>query len=218
MSNHPLSVALIWHMHQPFYRDLRTGEIPLPWVRLHGAKDYLHMAEVLARYPAMHLTINIVPSLAEQEQAWAEGRETDDLVRLAEQTSWSLADKRAILGLCFSVNWNNIIRRYPRYAELLERRPQALADPNAFSDADYHDLLAWFNLAWIDPSWLARDAPLAALIAKARGFTADRPAHHPRQTAGDRRGDRAALPAVGSRRPARDLRLAILPRHPAAAG
>ncbi len=172
MSNHPLHVALIWHMHQPFYRDLRTGEIPMPWVRLHGAKDYLHMAEVLARHPAMHLTINIVPSLAEQEQAWAEGREADDLVRLAEQTSWSLADKRAILGLCFSVNWNNIIRRYPRYAELLERRPQALADPNAFSDADYHDLLAWFNLAWIDPSWLARDASLAALIAKARGFTA----------------------------------------------
>ncbi len=172
MSEHPLSVALVWHMHQPFYRDLRTGEIPMPWVRLHGAKDYLHMAEVLARHPAMHLTINMVPSLTDQGQAWAEGREEDDLARLAEQTSWSPADKRTILGLCFSVNWNNIIRRYPRYAELLERRPQALADPDAFSDADYRDLVAWFNLAWIDPSWLARDTSLAALIAKARGFTA----------------------------------------------
>ena len=132
----------------------------MPWVRLHGAKDYLHMAEVLARHPAMHLTINMVPSLTDQELAWAEGREADDLVRLAEQTSWSLADKRTILGLCFSVNWNNIIRRYPRYAELLERRPQALANPDAFSDADYRDLLAWFNLAWIDPNWLARDPSL----------------------------------------------------------
>ncbi len=72
--------------------------------------------------------------------------------------SWSPADKRAILGLCFSISWDKIIRRYPRYAELLERRPQALANPNAFSDADYRDLLAWFNLAWIDPNWLARDA------------------------------------------------------------
>ncbi len=172
MSNHPLSIALIWHMHQPFYRDLRTGEIPMPWVRLHGSKDYLHMAEVLARHPAMHLTINMVPSLTDQGLAWAEGREADDLARLAEQTTWSLDDKRAILGLCFSVNWNNIIRARQRYAELLDRRPQALADPNAFSDADYRDLLAWFNLAWIDPNWLARDASLAALVVKARGFTA----------------------------------------------
>lgn len=168
---HPLSVAIVWHMHQPFYRDLRTGQIPLPWVRLHAAKDYLHMAEVLARHPAMHATINMVPSLTEQMLAWAEGREADDLALLAEQETWSPADKRAILGLCFSVSWDNIIRRYPRYAGLLDRRPQALADPEAFSEADYRDLLAWFNLAWIDPNWLARHPELAALVTKGRDFT-----------------------------------------------
>lgn len=171
MPEFPLSVALVWHMHQPFYRDLRTGQIPMPWVRLHAAKDYLHMADVLARHPAMHVTINMVPSLTEQMLAWTEGREADDLVLLAEQETWSPGDKRAILGLCFSVSWDNIIRRYPRYAQLLERRPQALADPNAFSDADYRDLVAWFNLAWIDPNWLKRDPTLVALVAKGRGFT-----------------------------------------------
>ncbi len=171
MPNHPLSVAIVWHMHQPFYRDLRTGQIPLPWVRLHAAKDYLHMAEALARHPAMHVTINMVPSLTEQILAWAEGREADDLALLAEQETWSPADKRAILGLCFSISWDKIIRRYGRYAQLLERRPQALADPDAFSDADYRDLLAWFNLAWIDPNRLQRDLTLAALVAKGRDFT-----------------------------------------------
>src|SRR5205809_539717 len=29
-------VALLWHMHQPFYLDLVTGEHILPWARLHA--------------------------------------------------------------------------------------------------------------------------------------------------------------------------------------
>lgn len=179
MPDYPLSVAIVWHMHQPFYRDLRTGEIPLPWVRLHAAKDYLHMAEALARHPEMHLTINMVPSLTDQMLAWAKGQEADDLVLLAEQTQWSLADKQAILNLCFSVNWDRIIRRYPRYAELLDRRPQALADPAAFTDADYRDLLVWFNLAWFDPTWLAKNEHLTALVVRGRDFTlADQRAIH----------------------------------------
>ena len=145
--------------------------MPLPWVRLHAAKDYLHMGEVLARHPGVHLTINMVPSLVEQMLDWAEGRAVDDLARIAEQETWSDADRRFILNLCFSVNWDKIIRSRPRYAELLDRRPAALADPAAFTDADYRDLVTWFNLAWIDPGWLERDPVLAGLVAKGRGFT-----------------------------------------------
>ena len=129
MPDHPLYVAFVWHMHQPFYRDMLTGEIVLPWVRLHAARDYLHMVEVLARHPDVHVTINMVPSLIEQMVAWAEGREVDVLVTLAEQADWTPAEKRTILDLCFSINWDKVIRRHPRYSELLDRRPQALAEP-----------------------------------------------------------------------------------------
>ena len=45
----PLYVAFVWHMHQPLYRDALTGRCSLPWVRLHAIKDYLHMADLLAR-------------------------------------------------------------------------------------------------------------------------------------------------------------------------
>jgi alpha-amylase/alpha-mannosidase (GH57 family) len=172
MSEHPLYVALIWHMHQPLYRNLRRpGEITLPWVRLHTAKDYLHMAEVLARYPAVHMTINMVPVLIEQIVAWAEGHASDRLAKIAEQDDLSEDDKHLILNLAFSINWDRVIRRYPRYAELLERRPQALADPNTFSTFDYRDLLAWFNLVWIAPDRLEHDPALAELVAKGRSFT-----------------------------------------------
>jgi alpha-amylase/alpha-mannosidase (GH57 family) len=171
MPEQPLYVALVWHMHQPYYRDMLTGQISMPWVRLHAAKDYLHMGQVLAAHPAMHLTINMVPSLTEQMLDWAAGTQTDVLAQLAEQDDWTLDEKRRILNLAFSVNWDNIVRRYARYAELLDRRPAALADPTTFSNADYRDLLAWFNLAWIDPNWLESDDVLRALVAKGRGFT-----------------------------------------------
>ena len=42
-------VAILWHMHQPYYEDLATGEHVLPWVRMHGLKDYYGMAALHAR-------------------------------------------------------------------------------------------------------------------------------------------------------------------------
>ena len=44
-------------MHQPYYKDSRTGDYILPWVRLHAVKDYLHMAEVLAQHPGVHVVL-----------------------------------------------------------------------------------------------------------------------------------------------------------------
>ena len=61
-------------MHQPFYKDALTGRYTLPWVRLHAAKDYLHMAEVLGQYPRVRATFNFVPSLVEQIEDYASGR------------------------------------------------------------------------------------------------------------------------------------------------
>ena len=43
----PLYVALIWHNHQPFYKNTATGLYMMPWVRMHAAKDYYDMAAIL---------------------------------------------------------------------------------------------------------------------------------------------------------------------------
>jgi alpha-amylase/alpha-mannosidase (GH57 family) len=43
---HPLHVAFIWHQHQPLYK-YRDGKYRLPWVRLHGTKDYLDLILLL---------------------------------------------------------------------------------------------------------------------------------------------------------------------------
>jgi alpha-amylase/alpha-mannosidase (GH57 family) len=35
-----IHLAVLWHMHQPQYRDPETGMYVLPWTRLHATKDY----------------------------------------------------------------------------------------------------------------------------------------------------------------------------------
>jgi len=70
-------LALLWHMHQPFYEDLATGEHILPWVRLHALKDYWGMVALLDEFPDVRVTFNLVPSLLVQIQAFAEDRASD---------------------------------------------------------------------------------------------------------------------------------------------
>ncbi|NOZ73742.1 MAG: glycoside hydrolase [Chloroflexi bacterium] len=167
----PLHVAIIWHMHQPYYRQPGTSLALLPWVRLHATKDYLHMAEVAAVYPDVHVTFTIVPSLAEQLADYARGELQDRLMVLAKQPYFSPDDKRYLLNICFSIDWQNVIRRYPPYAFLLDRRHLALLNPDYFSDQTYRDLIVWFSLAWTDPNLLEKDENLRELVRKGRNFS-----------------------------------------------
>src|SRR6266508_2763703 len=70
-------VALLWHMHQPYYEDLATREHILPWVRLHALKDYYGMVALMREFPRVKATFNLVPSLLVQLEAFASGRARD---------------------------------------------------------------------------------------------------------------------------------------------
>ncbi len=166
-----MNVAIIWHMHQPLYRQPGGDVAILPWVRLHAVKDYLHMAQVLARHPDVHVAFTLTPSLAEQLEDYARGALRDRLMILAGQEFFSPDDKHYMLNMCFSINWDNIIRRYPPYEAILNRRHLALMNVDYFSTQTYRDLLVWFNLAWTDPNLLESDAFLAGLVQKGKNFT-----------------------------------------------
>ena len=79
-----VSLALMWHQHQPYYPDDVAGENPMPWVRLHGTKDYLGMALHLEEVPEFRCTINLVPSLLVQLEAYVDGATDTHLRRLAD--------------------------------------------------------------------------------------------------------------------------------------
>lgn len=175
----PLDVAFVWHMHQPDYRDPATGEARLPWARLHGLKDYYDMAAVLERYPAVHQTFNLVPSLVAQLEAGARGEFPDPQLRLFERPAAALSPEARVelLRTFFQANPETMIAPLPRYGELLERRGRGGSDQElgraaaSFTDQDVRDLQILFHLAWIDPTIRDGDEPLRALVAKGRGYT-----------------------------------------------
>ncbi len=171
-------VAILWHMHQPFYQDLVTGEHILPWARLHGLKDYYGMVALLREFPTIRLTFNLVPSLVVQLEAFAEDRARDRSLELSLKPAADLSDddKRFVLTNFFHAQRARMIETAPRYAELLRRRDQANLNGGAlrtFTNADFRDLQVWQKLVWVDPFFVESDARIAALIAKGRGFSED---------------------------------------------
>ena len=181
MTDSPLYIAFLWHMHQPYYRDPFTGIYRLPWVRLHGTKDYLDMAAVLGDYPEIKQTFNLVPSLIEQILDYTDNKATDVFLdatrkRVSELTD---ADKIFILGNFFLANWDTMIKPFPRYFELLVKRGLRVSRSDLdrtikyFSKNDFLDLQVLFNLSWIDPMFKNRDAFLSHLVTKGKDYTGD---------------------------------------------
>src|ERR1043166_3817416 len=119
-----VALALLWHQHQPYYPDDVAGENPMPWVRLHGVKDYYGMALHLLEFPEMRCTINLVPSLLVQIQAYTDKNASDRPLDATNLVAAELAEEDALylLDNFFMANADQVIRPWPRYYELYLRR------------------------------------------------------------------------------------------------
>jgi len=145
-----LYLALLWHQHQPVYKDttLRSprGSYVQPWVRMHALRDYYGMPAIVAQHPGVHLTFNLTPSLLWQ---------LDDYVsRGATDRTWELSlkhpsrldprERDLLLATFFDADHRQQIKIHPRYDELLARKKSGLS----LDDREARDLQMWFNLAW----------------------------------------------------------------------
>ena len=170
---HPLYVAFIWHQHQPLYKSRMGNKYRLPWVRLHGTKDYLDLVLMLSRYPKLHQTVNLVPSLILQLEDYVAGTAFDPYLTamLTPTDQLTLEQKHFIVEHFFDANHHTLIDPHPRYAELYNQR-QELGQGwclENWGEQDYSDLLAWHNLAWIDPIFWS-DPDVAHWLARGRDF------------------------------------------------
>jgi alpha-amylase/alpha-mannosidase (GH57 family) len=172
-----IALTILWHQHQPYYPDGVSGENPMPWVRLHGVKDYYGMALHLLEFPQMHCTINLVPSLLLQIRAYTEQGASDRFLDVSRIPADGLSedDSLFLLDHFFMANPDYMIRPFPRYAELYQRR--ALGRNSArdalrrFQPRDLRDLQVWFNLTWVHPLAIEQDDCLRTLRDKGRNFT-----------------------------------------------
>ena len=173
-----LRVVVLWHQHQPFYKDLVTSEYHLPWVRLHALKDYYGMVKLLEEFPKVHQTFNLVPSLITQIQDYAAGTARDPFLMVAARPANELTpeERQFALRYLFQANPERLIGRYPRYAELWGRFQGSGSSPERamkfFTDQDFTDLQVFSQIAWFDEFFL-QEPEIAALIRKGRGFSLD---------------------------------------------
>ena len=172
-----VAVALIWHQHQPYYPDDVGKENPMPWVRLHGTKDYWGMAMLLKETPEMHATINLVPSLLVQLLGYTEGGHVDEHLRVSHLPADGLSenDLLFLMDNFFMVHPDHNIRPYARYHELYKKRGLGVDSAEhahkRFNKKDIIDLQCWSNLAWIHPIAFELDADLAEFRKKGRHWT-----------------------------------------------
>jgi alpha-amylase/alpha-mannosidase (GH57 family) len=182
-----LPVVLLWHMHQPPYRDALSGQYILPWTYLHAIKDYTDMAAHLEGQPGAKAVVNFTPVLIEQiedlaacvDAHLAHGKVLPDglLASLgAHALPTSATERLLLLQACLRADRENLIKRHAAYADLVElAKSMATLDTIVYaSDQFLHDLSVWYHIAWMGES-VRRDARMVQLVAKGTAFdTADR--------------------------------------------
>src|SRR5437867_5284106 len=168
-------LVVLWHMHQPQYRDPESGRYVLPWTRLHALKDYWGMVDVLREFPNFHATFNVVPSLGMQLEEYASCSFKEPWFSLAFKNTDELTreDKAEIIARAFQVNHERLMSRWPRFVELFEwSRPaggaQALV---SFTPRDWRDLQLLSQLAWMEESWFEKDDLVSRLATKGKDYT-----------------------------------------------
>lgn len=177
-----LDLLLMWHMHQPDYRDHATGEFMMPWVYLHAIKDYSDMAWHLERNPGLRAVVNFVPVLLDQIEDYcvqlASGHLRDPLLRLLahrEDTPLSDRDREHGFGQCFRANHHRLIAPFAPFQELYDlfrsMEPRGAEGLRYLSDAYLYDLVTWYHLSWTGETVRRESEVVTRLMEKGRGFT-----------------------------------------------
>jgi alpha-amylase/alpha-mannosidase (GH57 family) len=168
-------LMMLWHMHQPQYRDPATGRYVLPWTRLHALKDYWGMVRVLEEFPRLHATFNVVPSLGAQLEEYASGKFDEPCFTIAFRPAANLTfeDKSEILLRAFQLNYDHLLARWPRFIELHQWVSSQGSERvvQSFGERDWRDLQVLSQLAWMDEEYLASDPVVSRLARKGIDFT-----------------------------------------------
>lgn len=184
-----MKVVLCWHMHQPEYRDLNSGEYQLPWTYLHAIKDYVDMAAHLEAQPRAQAVVNFAPVLLDQIEDYCQQIEAyfasatalrDPILaalvceRFASDDDYKLALWKQLLR----ANRKRVIARFPAYERLAAMADWLLENPTAAaycSDQFSIDLCVWYHLGWLAETARRTDPRIKKLEEKAARYTmADR--------------------------------------------
>ena len=168
-----LSLAIYWHMHQPVYEI--EGTYLMPWSRLPAVKDYLDMALFLEKFPKLKLNFNVVPALMDTVIDYCNGKHdihseltVSDVERMTDE------EKSFVFNNFFSPKFETMLYKSENYKALYQKRySKDHCDLSDFDNHELSDLMALFNLVWIDPVHFQRYPRLQELWEKQYNYTQD---------------------------------------------
>ncbi|MEN0060975.1 MAG: glycoside hydrolase family 57 protein [Myxococcota bacterium] len=159
-------VALLWHFHQPDYRDPQTGIPVMPWTRLHALRGYRDLLVEAVEYD-VSMTINVVPSLLDQLLHYANGG-SDTHLDLTRRDAASLSPEEAEQVVQALPTGNlAMTEAWPDYARLRRR----LRRGAPYSVQDLLDVQVWGTLAWFGATARRDFLVLRELSDKGQGFS-----------------------------------------------
>lgn len=180
-----LNIVFCWHMHQPEYRDMYSGEFKLPWTYLHVIKDYVDMVAHLEAQPEAKAVVNFAPILLEQIEDYSNqlnGYLHDRitikdplLAALVEPSIPADAEKRLkLLKDCQKANRDRQINRYPAFKKLIDMVDWINGHQDAINYVNgqfISDILVWYHLIWMGETVKLSDTRVSRLIEKGRNYT-----------------------------------------------
>ncbi len=166
-ATNPLNFAILWHMHQPLYKNVLTGLYEMPWVRDHTDTEYLDHPEILMQYPTVNVTFNLVPSLIYQIDDYANHDAIDNHIQLARtDLATATPDQRRTISQEFirlapwyytnaTTNpWYDTYAAFPRLHDLVAK---VGTNPLGLNDTELQDLETIYFLRQISIPYVEGD-------------------------------------------------------------
>ncbi len=179
-----LNVAIVFHQHQPYYKNKLTNTYEMPWVRVHAMTEYVDSPGILADYPDTKITYNLVPSFIEQLVDYHKERTLDIHTDWA-QRPWPVDENGTLTGypemtelelhtLQFQMFWNSgwvynvtsdddvlgwLTPASETYSNLYGRtrhnlKPATIMDDELLPPQDLLDLVVLYHLFQFSPYYI----------------------------------------------------------------
>ncbi len=169
-----IRVALLWHMHQPCYRNSYDGTTVMPLAFIHATKDYYDMLHLARSGASIRTTFNLVPSLLDQMESYSRP-ESDVFLQVLLKPAGDLDedDLSYLYDFLFIGSVAHQIHPLSRYYQLYDRWERTFAPAKVmdlFTAEEILDLQVLFLLAWTGTVIREEEPFVRQLLAKGKGF------------------------------------------------
>jgi alpha-amylase/alpha-mannosidase (GH57 family) len=124
------------------------------------------------KFDNLKLNFNYVPVLLDSLIDYENGaHDIHSRITVTPVEQLSQEDKIFIINNFFDANYQTMILQNEQYHNLYKKYQQNIESTDIFTEQEYSDLMALFNLAWIDPSFKNSDERLKRLVQKGKDYT-----------------------------------------------